>query len=119
MARPFALAALSLLVAAAALAGDRRPPVAMPAEWSRCRADAECTFVSLGCCDTTPVNRRHADDARGALRASKREECPPKTACGPGADGTWQGTPGRCLAGVCGCDPRGPMAAACEATRSR
>lgn len=76
-------------------------PVSIPAEWARCRTDADCTYVSLGCCDTTPVARAHAPEAQQMLAASGRPFCPPKAACGPSVDGTWSGAPGKCSRGVC------------------
>jgi len=69
--------------------------------WTACTSDADCTYVSLGCCDTTPVNRSHVADAKRKLERSGRPYCPPKTACGPSADGTWSGAPGKCAAGSC------------------
>jgi hypothetical protein len=85
------------------------PPVAsavtlgsIPASWVACSVDADCTFASLGCCDTTAVNRAHAADLQKYLEASGRPYCPPKDACGPSSDGTWKGAPGVCKGGVCG-----------------
>jgi hypothetical protein len=69
--------------------------------WTACASDLDCTYVSLGCCDTTPVNRAHADEAKRKLERSGHPYCPPKTACGPSADGTWAGAPGKCAAGNC------------------
>ena len=71
------------------------------ASWTTCSSDADCTYVSLGCCDTTPVNRAHVADAKRKLERSGRPYCPPKTACGPSADGTWAGAPGKCSGGSC------------------
>ncbi|MDP1920655.1 MAG: hypothetical protein Q8L14_30710 [Myxococcales bacterium] len=91
---------LITLLATTAFAGDDKK-VAMPAEWSRCEVDADCTYASLGCCDTTPVARVHAKAAQQRLNDSGRAWCSPKAACGPGADGTWSGMPGRCVKKVC------------------
>ncbi|MFO0633890.1 MAG: hypothetical protein U0168_13660 [Nannocystaceae bacterium] len=88
--------------------------VVLPAAWQRCDADRECTFVALGCCDTTPVLRTRAKAANERLQASGRPECPVKTACGPGADGTWIGTPGKCIDRRCGCDPAAPLVDNCR-----
>lgn len=87
--------ALSLLLVAPALADEKK--VSMPDEWSRCSKDAECTFVSLGCCDTTPVNRTYATQAQKRLDESGRPYCAVKAACGEGLDGTWAKTAGRCV----------------------
>jgi hypothetical protein len=84
-----------LPIADAASAGPRHPT------WAACENDADCTYVSLGCCDTTPVNRSHAVEAQRELDASGRPHCAPKTACGPSKDGTWAGAPGKCRAGSC------------------
>lgn len=92
--------ALSLLVVLPALADDR-PPIPMPDEWSRCSKDAECTYVSLGCCDTTPVNRSYVEQAQKKLDDSGRMPCAVKAACGRGPDGTWAKTPGRCVKQRC------------------
>ncbi|MBX7077971.1 MAG: hypothetical protein K1X88_02215 [Nannocystaceae bacterium] len=100
--------------AAATSPTDAPPPVVLPIAWQRCRADRECTFVALGCCDTTPVLRKHAAEANERLVASGRPECPVKAACGPGADGTWIGTAGACIDGRCGCDPAAPLFANCR-----
>ncbi len=78
------------------------PPVDTTTSWTACASDLDCTYVSLGCCDTTPVNRAYVADAKRKLERSGRPYCPPKTACGPGADGTWAGAPGKCTAGNCG-----------------
>lgn len=62
----------------------------MPDEWRRCSKDAGVPYASLGCCDTTPVNRTHADQAqRKKLNDSGRLPCPVKAACGRGPEGTW------------------------------
>jgi hypothetical protein len=92
-------------------AGETRPvatvasatsaPTATTASWTSCTSDADCTYVSLGCCDTTPVNRAHVKDAQRKLDQSGHPHCPPKAACGPSADGTWSGAPGKCTAGSC------------------
>src|SRR5687768_17175114 len=73
----------------------------IPADWTECITDDDCTIVTLGCCDETPVNRKHADALRRALEASGRPSCPPKTACGPGEDGTWDGVRSTCDAATC------------------
>ncbi len=83
------------------------------AEWSACQRDDECTFVSLGCCSTTPVNRAFSAQAMAALEASGARFCPVKQLCGPGVDGTFAGTPGKCVAGRCGCDPETPLVDNC------
>ena len=70
-----------------------------------CRADADCTFVSLGCCSTTPVNRAFAAVVKKRLEASGLPYCHVKAACGQGPNGTWEGVAGVCLAGVCGGGP--------------
>jgi len=57
----------------------------------------------------TPVARAHAAVAKQRLEASGRPYCAPKAACGPGADGTFAGTPGKCTKGACGCDPAAPL----------
>ncbi len=79
-----------------------------------CATDAECTFVSLGCCSTTPVNRIHAKDAQAALEVSGQPYCAVKAACGPGPNGTWAGTPGKCVEGRCGCDASQPLVSNCR-----
>ncbi len=84
-------------------------PVALPDAWGHCQKDADCTFASLGCCSVTPVARKHAADANQRLAASGRQYCAPKAACGPGPDGTFAGTPGKCTKGACGCDPAAPL----------
>lgn len=71
------------------------------ADEARCKQDAECTFVALGCCSTTAVNRESAAHVKRRLVASGLPECPPKAACGPGRDGTWEGTAGTCREGRC------------------
>nr|HEX4316512.1 hypothetical protein [Kofleriaceae bacterium] len=76
-------------------------PVSLPASWAACSRDADCTVVSRGCCDTTAVDRDHAADATDVLRESDRPMCPVKSACGPSADGTWDGQPGTCVDAVC------------------
>jgi hypothetical protein len=76
-------------------------PFSLPVAWTACGGDADCTVVSLGCCDDTPVNREHATGASAALRESGRPYCPVKTACGPGTSGTWEGERGVCTAGTC------------------
>lgn len=86
---------------------------ALRAEWGTCQRDDECTFVSLGCCSTTPVNRTFSEPAMAALEASGAPYCPVKTACGPGSDGTFAGTPGACIAGRCACDPRATLVDNC------
>ena len=73
----------------------------LPPAWASCQADTDCTFVSLGCCDTTPVNRGHRIDAQRSLDASGHPWCAPKSACGPGLDGTWAGMPGVCRDARC------------------
>jgi hypothetical protein len=73
----------------------------LPADWVACTRDNDCTIVSLGCCDETPVARAHAAALREALDASGRRYCPPKSACGPSRHGTWDGEPGRCTANAC------------------
>ena len=73
----------------------------LPAAWTACQGSDECTFVSLGCCDTTAVNRAHRIDAQRSLDASGHPWCAPKSACGPGLDGTWAGTPGTCRESRC------------------
>lgn len=88
---------LSVVLATAALADG----VTLPKEWSACTRDEDCTYVSLGCCDTTPVNRARERQAQKKLNESGRPVCPPKTACGPSEAGTWKGTPGRCVARRC------------------
>ena len=77
------------------------PALPLPAEWTQCRADSECTYVSLGCCDTTPVNRTNMALAQKRLEDSGRPYCPVKAACGPSADGTWANAPGTCVKRVC------------------
>ncbi len=84
-------------------------PVVLPDGWARCEKDADCTFVALGCCDITPVARARAAEAQRKLEASGRPYCAPKAACGPGPDGTFAGTAGRCTKGACGCDPAAPL----------
>lgn len=91
--------ALSLLFVLPAVADEKK--VSMPDEWGRCSKDAECTFVSLGCCDTTPVNRAFVDQAQKRLLESGRPYCAPKAACGEGPDGTWAKAPGRCVKQRC------------------
>lgn len=66
-----------------------------------CVSDADCTFVSLGCCSTTPVNRASAAAVKMRLAASGLPYCAVKAACGPGPDGTWEGAPGTCMRGAC------------------
>lgn len=84
-------------------------PVVLPDACGRCVKDADCTFVSLGCCEVTPVARAHAAEASRKLEASGRPFCAPKAACGPGPDGTFAGTAGKCTKGACGCDPAAPL----------
>ncbi len=48
-------------------------------------------------------------EAQRKLEASGRPYCAPKAACGPGPDGTFAGTAGRCTKGACGCDPAAPL----------
>jgi hypothetical protein len=88
---------VTLLVVAILAAEDGGVPEA----WSTCTRDADCTFVSLGCCDTTPVNQSHAKEAQERLDSSGRPFCAPKAACGPSADGTWRGARGRCVKRRC------------------
>jgi hypothetical protein len=83
-----------------ARAASTAPPRAAPS-WTACTSDADCTYVSLGCCDTTPVNRAHAADAQRKLDRSGHPYCAPKAACGPSANGTWSGAAGKCAAGNC------------------
>ncbi len=83
----------------------------IPADWKTCASDAECTFVGLGCCDVSPVNRAHADAAQRQLSESGRHYCPVRAACGPGPGGTWAGAPGGCQAGVCAFPPYSQSAA--------
>lgn len=79
---------------------DPNPPV-LPAEWTACASDAECTFATLGCADVTPVNRAYLEKAHERLRESGRPYAAPKSACGPAPSGTWAGQPGVCGAGHC------------------
>lgn len=74
---------------------------AIPASWAACTKNEDCTVGSMGCCDTTPVNRAHHDRLVHELEAAGRQWCPPKTACGPGAGGTWDGEAGTCAANAC------------------
>lgn len=76
-------------------------PFTIPAEWTTCAKDAECTVASMGCCDETPVNRAHYAELKKAFEDAGRRYCPPKDACGPGIHGTWDGEPGKCTAKVC------------------
>ena len=76
-------------------------PFTLPASWTSCTTDDDCTIASLGCCDETPVNRAHVDAMRKQLEASGRRYCPPKSACGPGPGGTWDGGRGVCVSGTC------------------
>lgn len=100
--RPLALVVVLACAKPAPDAAPTAPASAPPSPaWDACKSDAECTFVSLGCCETTPVNRAHAGEMQKKLDASGKAYCPPKTACGPGPDGTWNGTPGVCRNGVC------------------
>ena len=73
----------------------------LPDAFTVCSKSADCTIVSLGCCDETAVNRTHTKELRAALEASHRPYCSVKSACGPGKDGTWDGEPGACIAGHC------------------
>ncbi|HEY2365741.1 MAG TPA: hypothetical protein VGH87_05110, partial [Polyangiaceae bacterium] len=79
------------------------PPAAVAASrsWTSCTTDADCTYASLGCCDTTPVNRAHAADMQRKLEHTGHPWCPVKAACGPSTNGTWSGAPGKCTAGDC------------------
>lgn len=86
---------------AAALAIQRTGAFTLPVEYTRCVADADCTFVALGCCDTTAVLRTRAAEVQRALEASGRPFCSVKAACGPGPNGTWEATPGTCSTGTC------------------
>ncbi len=43
----------------------------------------------------------YADPFQRKLDQSGHPYCPPKSACGPSADGTWAGAPGKCRAGAC------------------
>lgn len=103
--------AIVLGVAVLASACGRRPsaqrqreppqPFVLADDFTRCASDAECTIVSLGCCEVTPVRRDHAAETRTRLEASGKRYCPPKSACGPSSAGTWDGEPGVCKAGAC------------------
>lgn len=75
--------------------------IAASRSWTSCTTDADCTYASLGCCETTPVNRAHAADMQRKLEHSGHAWCPVKTACGPSTNGTWSGAPGKCAAGNC------------------
>jgi hypothetical protein len=86
---------------AAVIAPTVADAAAPTTSWTACLSDLDCTYVSLGCCDTTPVNRAHVADAKHKLERSGHPYCPPKSACGPGTDGTWAGAPGKCAAGNC------------------
>ncbi len=88
---------LGALLSTAALADG----VTLPKEWTACSRDEDCTYVSLGCCDTTPVNRARERQAQKKLDESGRPYCAPKSACGPSENGTWKGTPGRCVERRC------------------
>ena len=79
----------------------KQGPFTLPATWTACSADAECTIVALGCCHETPVNRSSVDKTRRALEQSGREYCAAKSACGPSKNGTWDGEPGACRGGMC------------------
>jgi hypothetical protein len=79
-------------------------PFDLPASYTACHADADCTVVARGCCDETPVNRAHADSFRSMLIAA-RGMCPVKAACGPSAAGTWDGQPGKCEDAACTLPP--------------
>ncbi len=76
-------------------------PIVLSSEWTRCKLDADCVILTLGCCNETAVARPHAAEVRKALDASGRSYCPPKTACGPGPDGTWNDQPATCGDGTC------------------
>jgi hypothetical protein len=80
-------------------------PFSLPVAWTSCAVDADCTIVSLGCCDETPVNRDRAVATRTALEKSGRGYCPPKDACGPSSSGTWDGEAGKCDNGRCRVPP--------------
>lgn len=73
----------------------------LPTEWTECVRDADCTWVSLGCCSEIVVNHAHAKVARDALEESGRPYCPVKAACGPGPHGSMDGVQGTCTEGVC------------------
>lgn len=73
----------------------------LPQSWTACQQDDDCTMVTLGCCDETAVHRAYAARLRQALEDSGRPYCPPKSACGPGLDGTWNGANAACTQGVC------------------
>lgn len=88
--------------AAEALTIAATGPISLPAAYTRCASDADCTYATLGCCEVTPVNQASRAIVADALERSGRRECPPKSACGPGPNGTWDGQPGRCVAQVCG-----------------
>ena len=81
-------------------------PFALPADWVACRVDSDCTIVALGCCENTAVAVPHAADAQSALELSGRRECPVKDACGPSANGTWEGVMGKCVDTTCRLPPQ-------------
>jgi hypothetical protein len=98
--------ALLVLLAAAGCAkharDDGRPhAVEWPVGYDVCSTDADCVMISLGCCDETAVARAKERESRDALDRSGRPWCAVKGACGPSSDGTWNGSPARCLGGHC------------------
>lgn len=76
-------------------------PVVLPADLTACLADADCTVVALGCGDETPVHRAHHAAAKRAYQAAGRVPGPIDDACGPSAEGTWDGAPGACVESRC------------------
>lgn len=74
--------------------GVVHPPYAVVA----CAVDSDCVVIARGCCFETAVNRAHVEEAREGM---PDERCSVKGACGPRDDGTWEGVPGVCQAGVC------------------
>ncbi|MFI5299293.1 MAG: hypothetical protein ACHREM_14455 [Polyangiales bacterium] len=76
-------------------------PFAITDDFTTCASDSECVIVSLGCCEVTPVRRDHEAETRKRLDESDMKYCPPKDACGPSRNGTWDGEPAVCRAGRC------------------
>jgi len=73
----------------------------LPAEWTRCTSDDDCTYVTDGCCATVVVNRASMREGKARLDSTPHKYCPVKTACGDGPDGTSAGTRGTCAQSTC------------------
>lgn len=80
-------------------AADLKP--VLPAAWTSCTSDDDCTYVTDGCCATLAVNRASLQEGQARLHSTPHKYCPVKAACGNGRDGTKAGTPGSCAQSTC------------------